>query len=107
MDLTTDVVEAMRAGVFLVRNGKRSFYANILSDAVSFMRWDAGCMFPKDAKALKAAKALSQPANITMKTTINWQAGAFLIIDNWSVLHARGPVVDRTSRRELLRVSVQ
>lgn len=107
LDLTTDVVEAMRAGVFLVRNGKRSFYANILSDAVSFMRWDAGCMFPKDANAMKAAKALSQPASITMKTTINWQAGAFLIIDNWSVLHARGPVVDCSSRRELLRVSVQ
>ena len=107
LDLTKDVVEAMRTGVFLVRNGKRSFYANILSDAVSFMRWDAGCMFPKDTKAMKAAKALSQSAKITMKTTINWQAGAFLIIDNWSVLHARGPVLDRTSRRELLRVSVQ
>ncbi|MEP3895691.1 MAG: TauD/TfdA family dioxygenase [Litorimonas sp.] len=107
LDLHADIVEAMRAGVFLVRNGKRSFYASILSDAVSFMRWDAGCMFPKDSRAMKAAEALLQPSTAMKKTTINWQAGALLIIDNWSVLHARGPIVDRTSRRELLRVSVQ
>lgn len=107
LDFPTDIFEAMREGVFLVQNGRRSFYSSILSDYVSFMRWDAGCMMPKDTKAVRATEALSQLASMTKKTTINWKIGALLIIDNWSVLHARGPVVDKISRRKLLRVSVQ
>jgi hypothetical protein len=107
LNLTAIEDENIRTGVFLVRNGKRSFYANITSKAVPFMRWDQGCMQPKDNRANIAAAALSQLPKRTMKTTISWSEGALLIIDNWHVLHARGQEIDENSMRELLRISVK
>jgi hypothetical protein len=107
INFTVNENEAMRTGVFLVRNGKRSFYASILSKDVPFMRWDEGCMQPKDKKAKIAVTALSQLPNNTKRTTIHWTKGSLLVIDNWRVLHARGQTTDQNSQRKLLRVSVK
>src|ERR1039457_4271027 len=36
----------LRSGVFLVRNGRASWYSTILSGERPYVRFDPGCMFP-------------------------------------------------------------
>jgi hypothetical protein len=90
--------------VFLVRNGRSSFYTTALDSQECFLRHDPGCMQPIDRKAIDVGAALInqlQGASIHEHT---WLRDDLLVIDNWSTLHGRPAVNDHT--RELRRVMV-
>lgn len=89
---------------FLVRSGKNSFYATLLTKSRRYLRFDPGCMQGVTDKATLLMRKLldeSPPPNYSH----NWNTGDLLVIDNWKMLHRRADArfaPDRT----LLRVSV-
>ncbi len=101
-----DVV-ALETGVFLVKNGRHSFYANIKRPDAPFFRWDPGCMFPQDSIAEAVARKLSHLYLLPAVRTINWSTGALLVVDNWRMLHARGAVSSSHGIRTLFRTTIQ
>jgi hypothetical protein len=106
--VTTERTEhAFRHGVFLIKNGRNSFYANVKPDGSKFLRWDPGCMAAKDRHAELVAQSLlywSRPEDFE---TIDWTKGSLLVVDNWEMLHARAADAREYGARTLLRATVK
>jgi Taurine catabolism dioxygenase TauD, TfdA family len=94
-------LDAMQHGMFLVRNGRDSFYAPALSG--SRYRYDPGCMTACDARAREAAQYLDQQH--AEATSHEWAGGEVLVVDNRHALHARAAVAEGDLGRELARVA--
>jgi hypothetical protein len=93
--------------VFLIRNGKRSFYSTILDRSRPFIRFDQSCMKPASLESREAMKTITLRAKDCL-TAINWHAADILVIDNWRVLHGRGVYSSMVSTdRKILRVSIR
>jgi hypothetical protein len=95
------------AALFLVRNGRRSFYTTICSPSRPFIRFDEGCMMPQGADSEASAKLIAHRAIEVGFTSVHWRTGDVLVLDNWNVLHGRGLGAEASPDRKLLRVSVQ
>jgi hypothetical protein len=90
--------------MFLVRNGRDSFYAPALSG--SGYRYDPGCMTPCDARAREVQEYFEQ--ELSRAYVHEWQtAGQVLVINNRRALHARSAVADGDLDRELTRIAFQ
>jgi alpha-ketoglutarate-dependent taurine dioxygenase len=97
-----------KAGVYLVRNGRRSFYSSIRDPSRPFIRFDQGCMTPIDDHARRTMDAIADSGASIEQTAIYWRKGDVLILDNWSMLHGRGlPTSSVSPDRRILRTSVQ
>lgn len=103
---TNDEESALQNGVFMVRNGRNSFYANVKPSGCKYLRWDPGCMIAKDKHAALAARVLSRWPKQEDCEVINWSSGALLVVDNWQMLHARGAALPEHGERSLLRITV-
>lgn len=95
----------LRSGVFLVRNGRSSWYSTILSSERSFVRFDPGCMFPATADGHEANRILEQHIATSCPTRIEWTQGKLVVLDNWNLLHGR-ETAEGDEDRVLLRVLV-
>jgi hypothetical protein len=94
--------DALRHGMFLVRNGRDSFYAPALSG--SGYRYDPGCMAPCDARAREVQRYFEQESSRT--SAHEWTAvDQVLVVDNRQALHARSAVADGDLDRELTRIA--
>lgn len=97
-----NTTSALSHGMFLVRNGRDSFYAPALSG--SGYRYDPGCMTPCDARALEVQKYFEQ--QLSRAWAHEWSAvGQILVVDNRRTLHARAAVADGDLDRELARIA--
>ena len=93
---------ALDHGMFLVQNGRDSFYAPARSGAR--YRFDPGCMTACDARAREVEEYFT--SQLAQAATYEWTAsGQVLVIDNQQALHARSAVVEGDSDRELIRVA--
>jgi hypothetical protein len=94
--------EALRHGMFVVRNGRDSFYAPVLSG--SSYRYDPGCMTPCDARAREVQDYFEQQSS--RAAAHEWSAaGQVLVVDNRHALHARAAVAEDDLDRELTRIA--
>jgi hypothetical protein len=99
--LDTKAPNHVRHGVFLVTNGKDSFFSTAYSDLC--FRYDPGCMVPCDARARETVRYFD--AAIESALEQSWdEPGKVLVIDNRKTLHARASVID-DPHREVQRVS--
>lgn len=105
MNLSLSDKQLALSSVFLIKNGRKSFYSSILSSSRDFIRLDPGCMYALDDDGKKAMEVYSYAKQKAKIIEINWQRADILIIDNWRVLHGRGasPKLDC----KLLRVHVK
>jgi hypothetical protein len=88
--------------MFLVRNGRDSFYAPVLSK--SRLRYDPGCMTACDVRAGQVAQYFER--QLAEASTHKWSEwDQVLLIDNRWVLHARSAVAEDDMDRELMRVA--
>ncbi|WP_349975400.1 TauD/TfdA family dioxygenase [Pseudomonas sp. WHRI 8519] len=96
--------DGARSSLFRITNGGNSFYAAARGSSDRYYRFDPGCMAPVDAGAQEIMRAIDlfEPA---VEQAITWQAGKFLLLDNWRFLHRRGAAM-RSAERKLLRVTV-
>ncbi|NUP48499.1 MAG: hypothetical protein HOW97_14500 [Catenulispora sp.] len=94
-------IDLMTHGVFLVANGRDSFFATAHSG--SRYRYDPGCMTPCDERARQAA-AYFGAANDEAIDFFWDEPGKLLVINNRLTLHARA-AADQEPERELERVA--
>ncbi len=93
---------ALSHGMFLVRGGRDSFYAPVLSG--SGYRHDPGCMMPCDARAREVQEYFEQQLSRALAHV--WSAaGQILVVDNRRALHARSAVTEGDLERELTRIA--
>jgi hypothetical protein len=95
------------SAVFLIRNGRRSFYGSISTQDRSFIRFDLGCMEPLSPEGAEAANSFARDRNSDRVYRHDWQRGDVLVIDNWRVLHGRGIDLETAPGRLLLRAMVR
>ena len=89
----------------LVRTGRRSFYSTILSPRRAFVRYDPGCLEAVDERGRAALRLVEQRLAAGALYSHRWRQRDVLIIDNWRVLHGRGPS-DIGSGRQLARILI-
>lgn len=86
----------LRHGMFLVMNGKDSFFAPAYADLR--LRYDPGCMVPCDARSRQVV-AYFDDCMADAEDQVWDSPGKVLVIDNRKVLHARSSAVDEPERQ--------
>lgn len=94
--------DSLRAGVFMVTNGGRSFLATAFSP--NGLRYDPLCMTPCDARARRAAAFLADRRGLAIRFLWD-RPSRMLIIDNTVTMHARAAVDVGDEGRMLERVA--
>ena len=94
------------SAVFLIGNGRNSFYSSIRSSGRRFLRLDPGCMRAVDGDGERAMRLYSYEMQEECVARISWNVGDVLAIDNWRILHGRGECKSVCGERKLLRVVV-
>jgi hypothetical protein len=92
----------LRAGVvdrgpatFLVRNGHRSFFTTVGTQA----RIDGSCMVAQTSTARALLAAAEEFVDASVVVSVEWHPGTILVLDNHRVLHGRGvPPTDARGR---------
>jgi len=98
--------ELLSRAVFVVQNGRNSFYASILDGHRSFVRFDEACMRVCGRESSKALALFREKVAGATPVRISWETGGALVLDNWKMLHARSPARTEDALRKLLRVIV-
>ena len=105
LGFSPDELHLLEGAPVLVRTGRRSFYSTILSPDRAFLRYDPGCLEAVDSRGQAALALVEHRLAGGSPQTYHWRRGDILIIDNWRVLHGRGPS-DRGSGRRLARILI-
>lgn len=84
----------------------RGFYTTILDKDREFIRFDSGCMKPVDDFGAAARTVVEEKLKYTARHDVTWRIGDVLVLDNWRILHARGPIVTGAEGRVLVRAEV-
>lgn len=92
-------------GLFTVDAGTESFLATVYTRETGRWRYDPGCMRPADQRARTVMQYIDR-AFVEASSTYEWsEPNQVLVIDNGSVLHARGKVADGDLDRTLIRAA--
>jgi alpha-ketoglutarate-dependent taurine dioxygenase len=93
------------AALFLVSNGRKSFYASAMYRNLWF-RWDTACMRPKNRQAQAMYCKMKTDIKSTDGVRIDWVPGRVLAFDNWTHLHGRGLAAQPRGTRKLIRAAI-
>lgn len=88
--------QAISHGVFLINNGRDSFYATAQPSALA-LRYDPGCMIPCDQRARVAAEFFASAQDEAFAHHWTTRDGV-LVIDNTVTLHARAEAAEDDTR---------
>ncbi|WP_352794918.1 TauD/TfdA family dioxygenase [Mesorhizobium sp. M0243] len=105
LGFSPDELHLLEGAPILVRTGRRSFYSTILSPDRAFLRYDPGCLEAVDERGQAALRLVEHRLTGGSPEVHRWRQGDILVIDNWRVLHGRGPT-DQGSGRRLARVLI-
>lgn len=89
---------------FTIRNGRASFYSTIANVDRPWIRFDPGCMSAQTEIGCALLKTFDSISAESVNN-VEWTAGKILVIDNWAVVHRRGPISD-FGNRSLFRLSL-
>jgi hypothetical protein len=98
--------EVLGSTPFRVKNGRGSFFSTVLQEGRPFIRYDPGCMQPLSARGGQALSYFDSQTWQGLVERITWISGDILIVDNWRILHGRGPSTCDDAARTLLRLYV-
>lgn len=99
LSFSSEEQRLLESAPVLVRTGRRSFYSTILSIKRAFIRYDPGCLEAVDDRGRAALRLVEDRLAAGASHRYRWRRGDVLIIDNWRVLHGRGPSAVRSGRR--------
>lgn len=95
INLSASEERRIRNEVWLVNGGRGRFYSPIINidmiEAVSIVRYDLNCMRPVTRHADESGRAFWGALQNAPRMAFSWRDGIILLIDNWRMLHARGP----------------
>ena len=81
--------------IWLVNGGRGRFYTSLFNDTLitggTIFRFDPCCMRPATSRATESALLFRRAVKVARSTQIDWTSGHVLVLDNWRVLHGRGP----------------
>ena len=86
--------DLMRAGIWLVRSGRHRFYRPALdlpAGSQYRLRFDDGCMTPVTPRAHTAVAHMAELGRRREVRQVIWTKGMIMVLDNWRILHGRGP----------------
>jgi hypothetical protein len=95
--------------IWLARTPGRAFYCSMIFKVgqKSCWRYDSQCMFPVNNAASEVADILNLGMSGIGETDLEWSEGIAVVMDNWKVLHGRGPMPFGEQRRILERIYVE
>jgi len=105
LGFSPEELHLLKTAPIFVRTGRRSFYSTILSPDHAFFRYDPGCLEAVDERGRTALRLVEHRLAGSSPDAHEWCRGDILIIDNWRVLHGRGPS-DKGSGRRLARILI-
>jgi hypothetical protein len=105
LGFSSEELRLLEDAPILVRTGRWSFYTAVLPPDRGFLRYDPGCLEAVDERGRAALKLLGDRLALGSPDAHEWRRGDILIIDNWRVLHGRGPA-DHSSGRRLARILI-
>lgn len=95
LPLSSYALNILRREVWLVNGGRGRFYTPILNETLvpgtTIARFDRNCMKPVGDEASRSLEILENVLALSEPQSISWSKARVLIVDNWRVLHARGP----------------
>lgn len=111
LPLASHALNVLRREVWLVNGGRGRFYTPILNETLvpgtTIARFDRNCMKPVGDEASCSLEILENMLASAEPRSISWSKSQVLIVDNWKILHARGPKpFEETESRILERVLV-
>jgi hypothetical protein len=89
----------LESAPILVRSGRRSFYSTILCYSRTLLRYDPGCLEAVDERGRAVLRLVEHRLALGSSRFHEWRRGDILIIDNWRILHGRGPTQQGSGRR--------
>jgi hypothetical protein len=105
LDFSSEELHLLESAPILVRTGRRSFYSTVLPPNHAHLRYDPACLEAVDERGRSALRLLEHRLALGTPNIHEWRRGDILIIDNWRVLHGRGPA-DHGSGRRLARILI-
>jgi hypothetical protein len=105
LGFSPEELHLLEGAPILVRTGRRSFYSTVLPPDRAFLRYDPGCLEAVDERGRTALSLLEHRLALGSPTIHEWRRGDILIVDNWRILHGRGPS-DHGSGRRLARILI-
>jgi hypothetical protein len=105
-ELTNNHREMLSRPDWIVNDFRHSpFYCSILDVYQGFvrLRFDPICMHPAGRSRQTCEEAMEIFDIYSQCTSIEWECGKLLLIDNWCCLHARGNGADKAPSRRLRR----
>lgn len=99
LEFTPDELHLLETTPILVRSGRGSFYSTILPPNRAFVRFDPGCLEAVDKRGRSVLDLVELRLSQAPPISHRWQRGDLLVIDNWRVLHGRGPTKEGSGRR--------
>lgn len=91
---------------WLVSSGVHPFLSSVVSGVYGrrMLRFDRECMRPLTSPGYAFEAQIEKFIEISVLHHHQWQAGDLLVLDNWRMLHGRGPAAAPSSSRLLLKV---
>lgn len=105
LGFSPDELQLLQDAPILVRSGRHSFYSTILPPDRAYLRYDPCCLEAIDGRGQQALQLVEERLTAASPEVHHWCQGDILVIDNWRILHRRGPS-GRHSGRRLARVLI-
>lgn len=99
LDFSAAELDLLEQAPVLVRNGRQSFYTTLLPADRRLLRYDPGCIEAVEERGRTALGLVAHRLAQVSPSEHVWRRGEIIIIDNWRVLHGRGPSFPNSNRR--------
>ncbi|MGY4503782.1 hypothetical protein ACVWYH_007739 [Bradyrhizobium sp. GM24.11] len=99
LGFSPEELHLLESAPILVRAGRCPFYSTLLPPDRAFLRYDPGCLEAVDQRGKAVLRLIVYRLARGSPKTHEWRRGDILIIDNWRVLHGRGPSEFDSGRR--------
>lgn len=105
LNFSSEELDLLESAPILARSGRHSFYTALLPSDRAFLRFDPGCLEAVDGRGRAALRLVEDRLVGGAPNIHEWRRGDILIVDNWRVLHRRGPS-DQGCGRSLARILI-
>ena len=108
LGLKNAAVAGLKESLMVVRNGSKSFLAPLVTQGTDgiALRYDPGCMVPCSEYDKGLLATLERSLLDSIHTSIQWEAGRCVILDNHRMLHSRANTSIPDPDRRLERVYI-
>jgi alpha-ketoglutarate-dependent taurine dioxygenase len=108
-ELGTEFRNLAERSIWSSKTPERAFYCSMTFKVGDERCWryDSQCMFPVNTAAVQVAQVLRSRMPAIRKGDLDWSEGIALVLDNWKILHGRGPMPVGEKYRILERIYVE